>query len=285
MKSPTDVFAEVDKAAAQTKNTTRASWRGVLSLNIPQLGLGPMQYHLRAAKIHGDQTPVEYKRVDKESGKEVIAKDVPKLFGYHLGPNGERLDIKEIPYEEVKDKVRFDNEYLLYAKTERRYFLREDLEISGKFTELPVSQVVDKQDEETIEPFDRTTEIEVSEYAFVPLERVTEYSFKEVYMLAPDPDKKVKESKTRVAKFAKHLLEKQTALVAFFSWGRGYQYYTAVIYPYERKDGRLWLFMGMSEGILQLDSGASLEETPSKKEEAPVPTITVARKPKVSISK
>jgi len=285
MKSPTDVFAEVDKAAAQTKNTTRASWRGVLSLNIPQLGLGPMQYHLRAAKIHGDQKPVEYKRVDKESGKEVIAKDVPKLFGYHLGPNGERIDVTEIPYEEVKDKVRFDGDYLVYAKTEKRYFFKEDMEILGKFVELPVSQVVDKQDEEPIEPFDRTTEIEVSEDAFVPLERVPEYSFKEVYMLAPDPDKKVKESKNRVTKFAKHLLEKKTALVAFFSWGRGYQYYTAVIYPYERQDGQLWLLMGMSEGILQLDSGSSLEETTVKQEEGPVPTIVVARKPKVSISK
>ena len=44
--------------------------------------------------------------------------------------------------------------------------------------------------------------------------------------------------------------------------GRGYQYYTTVIYPYERNDGKLWLLMGMSEGILQLDSGSSLEETP-----------------------
>jgi len=256
-------------------------------LNVPEIGLGSLQYHLRAAKVHGDQTPVQYKRVDKESGKEVIAKDVPKLFGYHLGPNGERLDVTEIPYEEVKDKVRFDkdNEYLVFAKTERRYFLRDDLEINGKFTEIPVTQVIDKQDEEAIEPFDRTTEIEVSEDAHVSLERVSEYSFKEVYMLAADPDKKVRESKNRVNKLARHLLEKQTALVAFFSWGRGYQYYTAVIYPYERKDGKMWLLMGMSEGILQLDSGSSLEETPVKNEESPVPTIVVARKPKVNISK
>ena len=137
-----------------------------------------------------------------------------------------------------------------------------------------------------IEPFDRTTEIEVAEDAFVSLERVPEYRFKEVYMLAPDPDKKVKESKNRVNQFARHLLEKQTALVAFFSWGRGYQYYTAVIYPYERKeDGRLWLLMGMSEGILQLDYGMSLEEATQKEVEPNVPLVTVAKKPKVSISK
>ncbi|HXQ92732.1 MAG TPA: hypothetical protein VN739_06970 [Nitrososphaerales archaeon] len=65
---------------------------------------------------------------------------------------------------------------------------------------------------------------------------------------------------------------------------RGYQYYAAVIYPYERQDGQLWLFMGMSEGILQLDSGSSFEES-TVKQEGPVPTIVVARKPKVSISK
>ena len=104
-------------------------------------------------------------------------------------------------------------------------------------------------------------------------------------MFAADPDKKVKESKNRVHKIAKYLLEKPTALVAFFSWGRGYQYYTAVINPYERNDGKLWLLMGMSEGILQLDSGSPLEKTPVKQEESPVPTIVVARKPKVNISK
>ncbi len=97
--------------------------------------------------------------------------------------------------------------------------------------------MIDRQEDgEAIEPFDRTTDIEVAEDAFVSLERVAEYRFKEVYMLAPDPDKKVKESKSRVVKLARHLLDKQTALVAFFSWGRGYQYYTAVIYPYERKE-------------------------------------------------
>src|ERR1700683_1651014 len=164
----TDIFAEVEKN--QTKSTTRASWRGVLSLNLPQLGLGSMQYHLRAAKIHGDQKKVEYKRVDKESGKEVIAKDVSKLFAYHLGPNGERIDVKEIQYEEVKDLVHYGNEYLIYAKSERRFFLRDDLELYGKYTELPITQVIDKQNDEPVEPFDRTTEIDVSEDAYVSLE-------------------------------------------------------------------------------------------------------------------
>src|SRR5437868_14174474 len=117
--------------------------------------------HLRAAKIHGDQVPVDVKRLDKESGKELVSKDVLKLFSYRLGPSGERLDVKEIPHEEVKDKVRFDNNDLVFAKTERRFFRKDELEINGKWTEIPVSQVTDQQDGEAIEPFDRTTEIEV----------------------------------------------------------------------------------------------------------------------------
>jgi hypothetical protein len=97
-------------------------------------------------------------------------------------------------------------------------------------------------------------------------------------------DKKVRETSARIRKLARYLLEKQTALVSFFSWGRSYQYYTAVIYPYERKDGRLWLLMGLSEGILKLDDAWALEEKPREKEKlAPVPVAR--KKPKVNISK
>ena len=77
--------------------------------------------------------------------KKSSPEDVPKLFVYHLGPSGERLDVKEIPYEEVKDEVR-DGDYLVFAKSERRYYLKEELEISGKWTEVPASQITDKQE-------------------------------------------------------------------------------------------------------------------------------------------
>jgi len=71
--------------------------------------------------------------------------------------------------------------------------------------------------------------------------------------------------------------------VAFFSWGRGYNFYTAVVYPYERKDGRLWLLMGLSEGILKLDDAWALVE---EKGASRLPAVPVARKkPKVIISK
>jgi hypothetical protein len=280
----TDIFAEVEKQAESAAGS-RASWRGVLSMNIPSLGLGSVEYHLRAAKAHGDQQPVKFVKVDSVSGKEVVSREVPKLFRYKLGPNNERVDVQEIPQEEVKELVRYGEDYHVFARNERRYFLKDDLEISGKWIEVAPTQVVDKQEDgQTIEPFDRTTKIEVEPDGFVPLERLAEYKFKEVYQLAPDTDKKVKETASRVKQLSRYLLEKQTALVSFFSWGRGYQFYTAVVYPYERKDGRLWLLMGLSEGVLKLDTTWALED--DKKEEA-LPPVPVAekRKPKVTISK
>ena len=73
------------------------------------------------------------------------------------------------------------------------------------------------------------------------------------------------------------------ALVAFFSWGRGYNFYTSVIYSYERRDGRLWLLMGMSEGILKLDDAWALVEEKGSARLAAVPIAK--KKPKVTISK
>jgi hypothetical protein len=278
-----DIFAEVEKQA-DSPATARASWRGVLSLNVPAVGLGSVEYHLRAAKAHGDLQPVRFSKIDKVSGKEVVSREVSKLYRYKLGPSGERTEVEEIPQEQVKEKVRFSGDYYVYSRNEKRFFLKDDLEISGKWVEVPATQVIDKQDGEDIEPFDRTTKIEVESDGYVSLERLSEYKFKEVYQLSPDTDKKVQETSSRVKQLARYLLEKQTALVSFFSWGRGYQYYTSVVYPYERKDGRLWLLMGLSEGILKLDDAWALEEEKQEESLPPVPVAT-RKKPKITISK
>ncbi len=277
-----DIFSEVEKQS-DSAASSRASWRGVLSLNIPTLGLGAVDYHLKASKAHGDLQPVKFVKIDRTSGKEVVSREVPRMLRYKLGPSGERLDIAEITPDEAIEKLRFENDYMVSARNERRFFLKDDLELSGKWVEVPLNEVIDKQDGEEVEPFDRTTRIEVPPDGYVPLERLTEYKFKEVYQLAPDTDKKVKETSARVQQLARYLLEKQTALVSFFSWGRGYQYYTSVVHPYERKDGRLWLLMGLSEGVLKLDDAWALQET---EEEERLPSVPVARKkPKVTISK
>jgi hypothetical protein len=277
-----DIFSEVEKQA-DSAATARASWRGVLSLDIPTLGLGAVEYHLRAAKAHGDLQPVNFVKIDRETGKEVVSREVPVIYRYKEGPSGERLDLQEISREEAKKNVRHKGEFLISVRNEKRFFLKYELEIAGKWVEVPASQIVDKQDGEEVEPFDRTTRIQVDPDGFVTLERLGEYKFKEVYQLAPDTDKKVKETTTRVKQLARYLLEKQIALVSFFSWGRGYQFYTSVIYPYERKDGRLWLLMGMSEGILKLDDAWALQE---EVEAERLPNVPVAKKkPKVTISK
>lgn len=284
-----DIFAEVEKLASNPKTASRASWRGVLSLDVPEIGFGSVQYHLRAAKVHGDQKKVEYVKVDKETGREVIAKEAPQLFSYKPGSSGEKLDVTPIPINEVKESVRTANDEMVFARNERQYFLREEHDVSGKWIPVKPENVVDRQieDGQIIEPFERTSNIDVTHEGYVSLERIMEYKFKEVYMLAADTDKKVKESNDRILQLARHLLDKQIALVGFFSWGRGYQYYTAVIYPYERKsDGEVWLLMAMSEGVLQFDKSWALVQNEEPEEEAaPVPTVTARKKPKVSLTK
>ena len=277
-----DIFSEVEKQA-DSAQASRASWRGVLSLDLPTLGWGEVEYHLKAAKAHGDLQPVKFQKIDKATGKEVVSREVPRLYRYSLGPNGEKIDFTEISQEEAKEKVRYAGEFPVSVRNEKRFFLKDELELSGRWLEVPPSQIEDKQEGEQIEPFDRTTRIQVDSDGYVPLDRLAEYKFKEVYQLSPDTDKKVHETSSRIKKLAMNLMEKQTALVAFFSWGRGYVYYTAVIYPYERKDGRLWLLMGLSEGILKLDDAWSLQDI---EEEESLPPVPVARKkPKVLISK
>ncbi|HEY6283556.1 MAG TPA: hypothetical protein VIW22_06495 [Nitrososphaerales archaeon] len=277
-----DIFSEVEKQA-DSAAVSKASWRGVLSLDIPTLGLGAVEYHLRAAKAHGDLQPVRVTKLDKKTGKEVVSREVPRIYRYKEGPGGERLDMQEVSPEEAKKFIRYKGDFPITVKTEKRYFLKYELEFEGKFIEIPLSQTYDKQEGEEVEPFDRTKRIEVEKDGFVRLERVSEYKFKEVYQLAPDTDKKVGETVSRVTQLARYLTEKQMALVAFFSWGRGYNFYTSVVYPYERKDGRLWLLMGMSEGILKLDDAWALVE---EKGSARLPAVPVAkRKAKAVISK
>jgi hypothetical protein len=276
---PKDIFSEVEKQA-DSAAAARASWRGVLSLNIPTLGLGAVEYHLRAAKAHGSLQPVNFVKVDQKTGKEVVSREVPVIYRYKEGPSGERLEMQEVPREEAKKHVKYNGKFQISVRNEKRFFLKNELEVSGKWVEIPASQIVDKQNGEEVEPFDRTTKIDVEPDGFVPLERLSEYKFKEIYQLGPDTDKKVKETVSRTKQLARYLLQKDTALVSFFSWGRGYQFYTSVIYPYERKDGRLWLLMGLSEGILLLDDAWALQE---EKDSERLPAVPEARKKKAKV--
>jgi hypothetical protein len=121
---PDDIFSAVEKQV-DSGTSTKASWRGILSLNIPTLGLGAMQYHLRAGKAHGDLQPVKFIKIDKETGKEVVPREVVRLYKYRLGPKGERLDYDEISYDDTKAKVRYDSKFFVSARTEKRFFLKD----------------------------------------------------------------------------------------------------------------------------------------------------------------
>ena len=155
-----NIFSEVEKQA-DSAAASRASWRGVLSLNIPTLGLGAVEYHLRAAKAHGNLQPVSYVKIDTKTGKEVVSREVPVMYRYKEGPSGERLEMEEVSRDEAKKHVKYDGKYQISVKSEKRYFLKNELEMSGKWVEVPLNQIVDKQGQEEIEPFDRTTRIEV----------------------------------------------------------------------------------------------------------------------------
>src|SRR5437588_12548903 len=96
-----NIFSEVEKQA-DAAEAARASWRGVLSLNIPTLGLGAVEYHLRAAKAHGDLKPVVVVKLDKKTGKEVVSREAPRMYRCKEGPDGERLDVMEVGSAEAK---------------------------------------------------------------------------------------------------------------------------------------------------------------------------------------
>jgi len=281
-----DVFEQVEKAS--TGKGTRTTWTGVLSIDLPALNLGSVEYHLRAGKVKGDQEKVQTTSIDKQTGRTVKGMKRPILYRYREGANGEKLDLTEIDYESMKKNARYlssdGEEWLLSTRIEERFFDAEKL-LAGEWEQIPAERVVDKSGEDEVEPFDRTTKLEVGEQDFVSLQRVSEYKFKETYQLNADTDKKVRESAFRIRDLARFLLEKQVALVCFFSWGRGYTYYTAVVHPYERKDGKLWLLMGMSEGILTLDEAWALEAVEGKEAVASVPVASAKKKPKVSLSR
>jgi len=271
-----DVFDKIDAIGTDGVPVPRASWRGTLAINVPVLGLSSMDYHLKGAKAHTDQKPVKVVKVDSETNQLVVIKSFATATTTPISPS------EPIPANPIIP---------VYVPATKHAFLAKEFE-EGIMTEIPMERVVEKQESENgelISPFDRTTRIEVEPDGFVPMERIPEYKFKEIYTLIGDDDKKVREDASRVLKLARYLLEKQTALVAFFSWGRGYQFYTAVLYPYERKvDGRFFFMLGLAEGKLELSAFWSMEEK-ARIPIADVPQVPLSKpkgsKPKVTISK
>ena len=304
-----DFVADIAKQLGDQKiKSARASWSGVLRINQPDIGVIE-DYRLKGAKVATDKRELKIvkRQVKRETdpatgqvrivpGPKVVSKKVMRYYRYRELPNGEREDIKEVPYEEAKKFIRYedpqggDEEFKVTVKYEERLFVSDEQGNALFDREVPPSEVLEYQEieedgktsEEEVSPFDRTEVVEVEGY--VPLERIQEYLFKSIYQLKPNTEKKVGETSERVLKLARFLLDKQVALLAFFSFGRGYEFYTALVFPYERrKDGRLWLLIGMAEGILLPDSTWALQAEEKQAVPAPVPMIA-KKKPKVRIS-
>jgi len=264
--------------------SNRASWTGTLKISIANFGLGAVQYNLRAGKAHGDLKPIKVVKVDSETGRKVVSKRyaaipapttvLPQSQAQAPSINPSSIPAQQVTYLAPQDHFFFEDEFLAGN-------------LSNEISSARIQERQETENGELIEAFDRTKSIEVEPDGFVDLARIPEYKFKEIYMLGANEDKKVREDNSRVIQLARFLLDKNTALVAFFSWGRGYQYYTAVIHPYERKDGKLWLLMGLSEGKLELSDTWALKQKESllvTVDEVPV-VKPKASKPKVSISK
>lgn len=305
-----DFVAEIaNQLGTQKIKSARASWSGVLRINQPDIGIIE-DYRLKGAKVATDKRELKIvkRQVKRETdpatgqvriipGPKVVSKKVMRYYRYRELPSGEREEIKEVPYEEAKKFIRYRDpqaggeEFKVTVKYEERLFVSDEQGNAIFDREVPPSEVLEYQEvgddgaetkEEEVSPFDRTEVVEVEGY--VPLERIQEYLFKSIYQLKPNTEKKVGETSERVVKLARFLLDKQVALLAFFSFGRGYEFYTALVFPYERrKDGRLWLLIGMAEGILLPDSTWALQAEEKQTVTAPVPMVA-KKKPKVRIS-
>ncbi len=89
-------FGEVEKIA-ETGSKTKASWTGILSLNLPALNLGSVEYHLRLSKMKGSQEKPRIKHVDTVSGREVEAKEVAASRATTATTRGMKIDRASLP--------------------------------------------------------------------------------------------------------------------------------------------------------------------------------------------
>jgi hypothetical protein len=243
-----DAIKEIDTNA----KVKRASWTGQIFLELPSLGMPSTNYNVKGAKVEGSRQKIEVTRIERATGKEVFSKRV-------IG--GKPIEEGEVTYG---------------------YFLKEDYE-QGKYTEIQAAHVANMVDGQETAAFDRTHKIEIIEEEGVPnvisLQRLPEYRVKELYMLKANTNKDVNESSKRVFDLVSWLQEKQLALLGFFSWGRGWNYYYAVIYPYhEQESDKTWLLMGMAEGTAQLDTTWSVRShDDAKPQSAKIVSLPKAR--------
>ncbi|HYB75601.1 MAG TPA: hypothetical protein VEC08_01450, partial [Nitrososphaerales archaeon] len=77
-------------------------------------------------KAHGSQEKTKVVHLDRETGREVVSKEVVRFYRYTQDADGKRSDYTEVSYEEAKGKVRFGStdgcDWLVTSRAEKRYF-------------------------------------------------------------------------------------------------------------------------------------------------------------------
>jgi len=296
--SANPVEAMVDATPDDTKKLHTA-WTGVLAVNLPDLGIQG-EYTVKGVKVPTDHTELPIDTFDVKTKQKVVSKEKIVFYGYTEGPDGKRSEYQEIPYEQFKSHARYRDpvtgkEMLISARNENRYFHIDDRSNPIWTEEVPASEVgwfwvnPDGTAGEPGEPFtERTKRLEVipdeeaGSKGWIPLDRVPQYCVEHYYALQAYD----KERPSRLNELARKLLAANAAGVAFYTHGKTFgrptkKYYTAIIWPYEGPDGRLWLHFYQASGRLIPQGSMALAE---KDPEAPVQVVPTGRRPKVRLS-
>lgn len=258
-----DVFKtaeDVTKKGAPKK----AFWTGVVSLNLPELQVSNVEYHLKAAKadaeLSGDHG-IYY--IDKTTGRRVESKKVNICYQAE----------KELSIDDMIAQN-------LTVKYEQRYFDSESLNQSPSVLKhIPSANVVMVQNNEDGVPeetsgFEATKRIEIGR--IIPMNRLAEFSVESMYMLGPNL--KEKETTRRVNELAKQLLANKVALYGEgFSFRAGKTVHDIVVFAHKlEEDDKTWLLMATTQGHLKLDLNWAIDSH----DDNPV-SVPVAKKAKI----
>nr|WP_294806931.1 hypothetical protein [uncultured Nitrososphaera sp.] len=280
----------VDSKAAGTK-APRTSWVGQIVLKCPAtLEMEYQLYNVKGAKAvtttQAETSPVL--RVDKNSRRAIEGKYVGAAYTYDPNFQGEERTLLPVSYEELKERVRFNRvdgtQWPVSIRSEKKYFVSEEL-AAGNFVEVRPEDIIHVQDGEEVGMFERTKTIELEDENVISLQQLPQYKVKDYYMLKANVDPKVGEKSFRVADLASKLYEKKIGILCFFSFGRGYEYYTAIVFPHHDAEAdKTWLVLALTEGIVRFDSSWAVRFHDDLQPTAPK-MVQPAKKAKVKLAR
>jgi hypothetical protein len=247
--SSDDIFAAAEKVAREGA-PKKAYWTGVISLNLPELEIANIEYHLKAAKadseLSGDMG-IFYQ--DKTTGRKVEKKSINVCY-----ENGKELTMEEVASRGLA--IKFERE---------RYFDSEALKQEvPSWKPIPKENVIlvqqgDDGAVEEVAKFQTSKRIDIGRT--IALSRLSEFDVESTYMLGADTKKEINESAKRVRDLAELLLKNKVALyVENFVLRTGLTVHDCIIFPYRvDQDDKMWLLMAITQGQLKLDLGWAIE--------------------------